>query len=215
MLQTPSLQQLLFSSHSCTHTCTPAASSGSLLQLPSSAWGCKTQTHLCPPPLHFGRCFWKPPAAGCSFPQQTASKAPRRFPAPLLNPCSSGDPCTSLGSQSQGLTTLLEKFFFLISNLDLTWCDLRAILPTGRRDQTPPGHNLVSGSCREGRKSPLNLLFSRVSPTTEVDSKFDSPPKEIKISPGSHTTPEFLYFNPYCDFCFMKAKEAKKKQAWG
>uniref|UniRef100_A0A8B9M5I0 Disco interacting protein 2 homolog C n=1 Tax=Accipiter nisus TaxID=211598 RepID=A0A8B9M5I0_9AVES len=47
----------------------------------------------------------------------------------LLNTFRDGDSTTSLGSLFQYLTTLLVKKFFLISNLNLPWCNLRTFLP--------------------------------------------------------------------------------------
>ena len=43
----------------------------------------------------------------------------------LLNTSRDGDSTTSLGSLSNDLTTLSVKKFFLISNLNLPWCNLR------------------------------------------------------------------------------------------
>jgi len=43
----------------------------------------------------------------------------------FLNTSRDGDSATSLGSQVEYLMTLSEKKFFLISNLNLTWCNLR------------------------------------------------------------------------------------------
>ena len=63
-------------------------------------------------------------------------------------------PTTSLGSLCQCLTTLSEKKLFLISNLNLCWCNLKplplvlSLLPE-RRDQHIFHHNLLSGYCRE------------------------------------------------------------------
>jgi len=43
----------------------------------------------------------------------------------LLNTSGDGDSTTSLGSLFQCLTTFSVKMFFLISNLNLPWCNLR------------------------------------------------------------------------------------------
>jgi len=72
----------------------------------------------------------------------------------FLNSSRNGDSITSLGSPFQYLTTLLEKKFFLISNLNLPYCNLRPFPPIlllipGRRGQPLLCHNLrhTAGSC--------------------------------------------------------------------
>ncbi|KAK4812358.1 LOW QUALITY PROTEIN: hypothetical protein QYF61_018808 [Mycteria americana] len=60
-----------------------------------------------------------------------------------------GDSTTSLGSLFQCLTTLLMKKFFLTSNLNLPWCNLRPFplvlwLVTWEKRPTPPLYNLLS-----------------------------------------------------------------------
>lgn len=59
----------------------------------------------------------------------------------------------SLGSMLQCLTTLSEKEFFLISSLNLLWCNLRLcplalLFVTWEERPTPPVYNLISGTCR-------------------------------------------------------------------
>ena len=61
---------------------------------------------------------------------------------------------TSLGSLCHCSTTLPEKLFSIISNLNLPWRNLRPFLLTlsllpGRSGQPLPRHNLPSGHCRE------------------------------------------------------------------
>jgi len=58
----------------------------------------------------------------------------------LLNTSRDGDSTTYLGSLFQFLTALSVNKFFLISNLNLPWCNLRLFplsyhLLIGRRDQ--------------------------------------------------------------------------------
>jgi len=72
----------------------------------------------------------------------------------LWNTSRDGDSTTSLGSLCHCITALLEKRFFLISDLTPTWSNLRPlplILPllSGRRGQLPPHPKLLSGHCRE------------------------------------------------------------------
>jgi len=67
-----------------------------------------------------------------------------------LNTFRDGDSTTSLGSPFQCLTTLLEKIFFLISSLNLPWCNLRPfplilLVVKQEKSLTPPFHNLPSG----------------------------------------------------------------------
>lgn len=50
----------------------------------------------------------------------------RATPIHLLNTSREGDSTTSLNSLFQSLTTLLVKFFFVISSLNLTWHNLRS-----------------------------------------------------------------------------------------
>ena len=80
----------------------------------------------------------------------------RTTPTLSLNTSRDADPTTSLGSLFQCITTPPEKKFFLISNLTLSWHNLRPsplilLLSPRRRGQPPPHHNLLSGSCREGK----------------------------------------------------------------
>jgi len=46
----------------------------------------------------------------------------------FLNTSRDGDSTTSLGSPFQCLTALLEKNYFLVSNLNLPWCNLRLLI---------------------------------------------------------------------------------------
>ncbi|KAK4824710.1 LOW QUALITY PROTEIN: hypothetical protein QYF61_017936 [Mycteria americana] len=67
----------------------------------------------------------------------------------LLNTSRDGDSTTSLGSLFQCLITLSVKKNFLISSLNLPWCNLRPFLLSyhllhGRRDRPPPLYNLLS-----------------------------------------------------------------------
>ena len=68
----------------------------------------------------------------------------------------------------QCLTTLWEKKFFLMSNLNLpcTTCVhfLRSRLLSGRRGWPPPHHNLPSGSCRV--QWGLSIYWNLFLPTT-------------------------------------------------
>lgn len=75
----------------------------------------------------------------------------------LLNPFSIGDPTASLGSLFQSLASLSVKQFFLISNLNLSWCKLwppPLVLSLGNRDWHPLCYTLLSGSWREQSFSP-------------------------------------------------------------
>ena len=71
----------------------------------------------------------------------------------FLNTSRNGDSSTSLGSLFQCSSPLSEKKFFLISNLNLPWCNLRplplvlSLLP-GRKGQPPPHSKLLSRSCK-------------------------------------------------------------------
>ena len=70
----------------------------------------------------------------------------------LLEHLQGGDSTTSLGSPYQHLSTLLEKLFFLISSLNLPWCNLRplplvlSLLPR-RRGQPQPHQNKEVPTC--------------------------------------------------------------------
>ncbi|KAK4832719.1 LOW QUALITY PROTEIN: hypothetical protein QYF61_025208, partial [Mycteria americana] len=69
----------------------------------------------------------------------------------VLNTCRDGDSTTSLGSLFQCLTTLSLNKFFLISNLNLPWCNLRPFplvlsLVTWEKRPTPPRYTLLSES---------------------------------------------------------------------
>lgn len=72
------------------------------------------------------------------------------------------DYTTSLGSLFKCLTILWEKKFFLMSNSDHPWHNLKPsllilLLLPGERGWPSPHHNLLSGSCR-AIKPPLTLL---------------------------------------------------------
>jgi len=73
--------------------------------------------------------------------------------AQLLTPSRGGESTTSLCSLCQCLTTPSEKNFFLITNLNLPWCNSRPLpliplLLPGRRS-LPPRYSLLSGGCRK------------------------------------------------------------------
>ena len=71
----------------------------------------------------------------------------------LLNTSRDGDSTTSLGGLFHCPTSLSENKCFLISNLNLPWCNLRPfclilLLLLGRRGQPSSLHNFFSGHCR-------------------------------------------------------------------
>jgi len=70
----------------------------------------------------------------------------------FLNTSRDGDSTTSLGSLFQCLTTLSVKKCFLMSNLNLPWCNLRPfplVLSPVRRDQPLSLSKLLSDIGRE------------------------------------------------------------------
>ena len=77
----------------------------------------------------------------------------------FLDTSRASDSTTSLGSLIQHLTTLLEKKFFLISNLDLPWHNLKLftlVLSVVMQEKrlNPPLHNLLSGSSKRQKGLP-------------------------------------------------------------
>ena len=86
----------------------------------------------------------------------------------FLNASKGNDSTTFLGSLSQCLTALLEKQYFLMSNLNLLWYSSRLFLPDlllviwdKRLIPTlpqPPFRQFY-----KGMRSPLSFLFSRVN----------------------------------------------------
>ncbi|KAK4832683.1 hypothetical protein QYF61_025144 [Mycteria americana] len=83
---------------------------------------------------------------------------------PVLYPAKDGDSTTSLGSLFQCLITLLMKKFFMISSLNLPWCNLSRFLLSyhlllRRRNKT----HLSTPSFQRAIRSPLSLLFSRLN----------------------------------------------------
>ncbi|KAK4831669.1 hypothetical protein QYF61_018636 [Mycteria americana] len=81
---------------------------------------------------------------------------------PLLNTSRDGDSATSLGSLFQCLTTLSVKKFFLISSLNLPWCNLRPFplvlsLVTWEKRPTPA---LLQPPFRELLNNPSSLSRS-------------------------------------------------------
>ena len=65
------------------------------------------------------------PTINLTLPSPPLSHVPKCHIYSLLNTSRDGDSTTSLGSLFQGLITLSVKNFFLISNLNLLWCNFR------------------------------------------------------------------------------------------
>lgn len=86
-----------------------------------------------------------------TMPKKPACKVPCLL---FLNTSRDSDSTTSLESIFQCLATLSMRKFFLISNKNLPWLNLRPFplsycwLP-GRGDWPPPDYSLSSGSCRD------------------------------------------------------------------
>ena len=85
----------------------------------------------------------------------------------FLNTFRDGDSTTYLGSLFQCLTTLSVKKFFLISNLNLPWLNLRPfhlVLSPVTSEKRPTSFLLYTPFryWRRAIRSPLNLLFPQI-----------------------------------------------------
>ena len=86
----------------------------------------------------------------------------------LLNNSRNGDSTTPLGSLFQYLTTLTDKKLFLVSNLNLPWCNLRPFslvlsLSHGGKRPTPSLPQSPFKQLNRVIRSPPSLLFSRLN----------------------------------------------------
>ncbi|KAK4824165.1 hypothetical protein QYF61_011292, partial [Mycteria americana] len=121
----------------------------------------------------------------------------------LLNNSRDGDVTASLGSLFQCLTTLSVKKFFLISNLNLPWHNLRPFplafyrLFLRRRDKHPPCYNLLSAAPHKTSAvdpSPASLPFSGLAPAPQCLSCSEGPKTEHRDdhfpTPAGHTIPD-------------------------
>ena len=125
-----------------------------------------------------------------------------------LSTSRNGDSTISLGSLFQYFTTLSEKKFFLISNLNLPWHNLRLFslilsLLTRRWSRPPPCHNLLPGSCESYKVPPeppllqtkqsyipqLHLIRCALDPssTSLPFSQHSSGPQCLSYSEGPKT----------------------------
>ena len=87
-----------------------------------------------------------------------------------------GDSTTFLDSPCRCLSAPSEKLFFLISTLNLSWCNLRSsllILLLLPRSRSWPllCHNLLTGSCREQ----WDLLWASFSPDWTISAPSAAP----------------------------------------
>lgn len=81
----------------------------------------------------------------------------------LFNTSSNGDSTTSLSSLFQFLTTLSMKKFFLISSLNISWCNLKEFSYVlsffTLSEKTPSSLHLISGSCIKWCSLPWAFSF--------------------------------------------------------
>jgi len=95
----------------------------------------------------------------------------------LLNISRGCDSTTSLGSLSQCLTTLSVKKFFLISNLNLPWCNLRPLPLSCYLEKETDSHLPTTSSfwvVVESNNVSLSLLFSRLNnPSSHIQLASD------------------------------------------
>lgn len=95
---------------------------------------------------------------------------------------------TSLGSLFQCLTTLSVRKLFLISSVNLPWCNLGsfALLLLGRRDKPSPCYSLFSGGCRvrEG-----HWALGLVEPQRPMEMRFEKQCSKMTVALVAVWTP--------------------------
>ena len=126
----------------------------------------------------------------------------------LLNTSRDGDSTTSLGSLFQCWTTLSVKKFFLISSLNLPWCNLRPFalvlsqasgtecprqlcVTTEEKDHNPLGHNHISILSLYKGIYVKNILFCDRRWTFQVREKFLA----LKPPEGFHSKCVVVWYN--------------------
>ena len=114
-----------------------------------------------------------------------------------------GDSTTSLGSLFHCLTTLSVKKCFLISHLNLPWCNLRPfplILSPVRRDQPQSRSNHLSGIWRQNNVSPQPPLPQ----TKQLQTKQELPVSLQNLSKPYPALQPFFISSVYLLLWFWK-----------
>ncbi|KAK4832220.1 hypothetical protein QYF61_021067, partial [Mycteria americana] len=133
----------------------------------------KSQTKL-PVASRSGPSGWKRPLRSSSptvnlaLPSPPLNMSLSTTSTRLLNTSRDGNSTTSLGSLFQCLTTLSVNKFFLISNLNPPWCNLRPFplvlsLVTWEKRPTPTWLQPPYRQLKRAGRFPLSLLFSRLN----------------------------------------------------